>query len=481
MNIFSIIYLVNVFLEIKTEYEKIILNNKENIFYISITLGNKKNSEEFIFSTMLPINFFPSTECTICTNKLIEKNDKDFSFIKSNVSALYYYLNFSGDLYNTNITLGTQNESMNFIAFNQISEIDSYEGKGRYSLSFLNYDFNTVNKTFALYLESEQGELDLGGYDTYRIKNIESLRVFNISKTNYTSENIYNNFWYIDFNTFYINKAKLTGSSYKLTFDINTKNFYIPKDFFFKNSYLIFPEEAKCQVQPEGHFVCFCNEEYTEIFSKFKFVYENNDFIEIKPEDYILFDNSGSDNYCYVYIKLNYDNDYFIVGKYVMNNYYNIFDIDAGQLKLYPIIKKNDEFLKEKNFIIALIVLLTSIFLLLSCYLIYRKLFSRNNDENNDLNDDNFVREDWDFVNDEIQHLEQNNENSGQEQDNNNINNDNGYNNEGNQNNDNDNLIGNENSDNNIKNGEFKNSDEKNNNNDDNEIIYGGDESNIIN
>ena len=49
--------------------------------------------------------------------------------------------------------------------------------------------------------------------------------------------------------------------------------------------------------------------------------------IEISPEDYILYDNSGAENYCYVYLMLNYENDFFIAGKYVMGNYYNIFDI----------------------------------------------------------------------------------------------------------------------------------------------------------
>ena len=483
MNIFSIIYFVNVFFGIKSEYETIFLDNRDNNFYISITLGNKKYTEDFIFSTMLPINFFPSSECEQCKYKLIEKNDESFSFIKSDVSTLYYYLNFSGDLYNTNITLGSENELMEFIAVKNISDVDKYNGKGRYSLSFLNYNFNTTNKTFALYLDSEGGELNLGGYDEDRIKKIESLRIFNISKTNYSSDNVYNNFWYINFNTFYINEAKFSNSNYKLTFDLNTENFYIPKDFFFANSYLIFPEEGKCQVQPEGHFVCFCNEEYTKRFSSFKFIYKNNDIIEINPEDYIILDNSGADSYCYVYLKLNYENDFFIIGKYVMSNYYNIFDIDKEQLKLYPLQRRNDEFLKERNYIISLILLLIGIFIFLICFLIYRKFFSpnQNNEENNDINDENFNPEDWNWDEGEVQHLEQNNENNEEDRNANN-NNDNNE-----ENNINDNLI--ENNDNyndindNINNEENKYVVNKNNNidEDDNEIIYGGNESNIIN
>ena len=459
MNIFSLINLVNVLLVIKTEYQTIELKLEDNYFYIPIKLGNNNNNNEyFVLSTMLPINFFPSSECYKCKNYHInEKNEEVFTFIKANVSLLYYHLNITGDIYKTNITLGSEINSFDILAVNNILDINSYNEKGCFSLSFLNYDFNITNKTFAIYLNSDLGELHLGGFDKNIIEEENKLRTFNISKTNNSLTNLYNEFWFINFNYFYIKDIKFKSSSFKLTFDINTDNFYIPKDLFFSLDYLIFPESAKCQVQPEGHFVCFCNEEYKRHFSSFKFMNENNQTIEINPEDYIFYDNSGSENYCYVYLMLNYENDLFIAGKYVMNNYYSIFDIDNEQLKLYRIKKDDDEFLRERTFIISLVLFLSGIFLFIFCYLVYRKYFHNNNQLNEDENfDDNY------FVNDNI-NADENNVNNN-EQLNEGINNEI----EGNNENEN-NLNNNENLENNI------------NNNDDNEIVFDGRESNIIN
>lgn len=458
MNIFSIINLLNVFLLIKTEYETIELKLEENDFYIPIKLGKNTEEEYFLLSTMLPINFFPSSECSICKHYHInEKNTEEYTFIHSNVSLLYYYLNFSGDMYRTNIILGSQTYSNEFLAVKNIYDIDSYNGKGRYSLSFLNYEFNTTNKTFAIYLNSENGELHLGGFDNNKIEE-EKLRIFNISKTNNSSPFLYNDFWFINFNYFYIKDIKFKSPSFKLTFDLNTDYFHIPKDLFFALSYLIFPEQGRCQVQPEGHFVCFCNEEYAKYFASFKFMNENNETIEINPEDYILYDNSGADNYCYVYLMLNYENDFFIAGKYVMGNYYNIFDIENEQLKLYKIKKDDNEFLRERNFIISLVLLLSGIFLFLFCYFIYRKYFSNNQINEEENFDENYYGDI--NINENVNENDLNNN----EQNNERINEENGENKE-NYNN----LSNDENNENNV------------NNDDENEIVFDGRESNIIN
>ena len=258
---------------------------------------------------------------------------------------------------------------------------------------------------------------------------------FNIEK--YSLDNLYNVFWIINFKNFYINNNKFSNSNYKITFDINTDYFYIPKDLFFSTAHLIFPEEARCQVQPEGHFVCYCSEDYKKYFSSFTFKNEGKEEIKISPEDYIYFDNSRTENYCYVYLKLNYENDLFIAGKYVMSNYYSIFDIGKNQLKLYPVKNNNNDFLKERNIIIFLVVLFSGIFLLLFCYLIYRKYFFNNQ---NNPDDNNY---DFDENNNLIQeHLNENNDN----------------NNDGNNNNDN--LENTDNNNNNEQSNEFDNNNE---------------------
>ena len=455
MNIFSIIYLVNAFILIKTQYETIELMLEDNNFYIRIKLGNSKIEEDFLLSTMLPINFFPSSECGICSNyRINEKNKNDYTFIQANVSLQYYYLNMTGDIYRTNITLGSQKDTINFLAVKNIYDLETYNGKGRYSLSFLNYNFNTTNKTFALNLNTDSSELHLGGYDKNKIENEKNLMVFNIVKVNNSLNNLYNEFWFINFKYFSINNNKFPRSNYKVTFDLNTEYFYIPKDLFFSNAHLIFPEEGRCQVQPEGHFVCFCDEFYKKYFSSFTFTNEKNEKIKIGPEDYIYFDNSGSENYCYVYLMLNYENDLFIAGKYVISNYYSIFDIDNSQLKLYPTKKDDNAFFKERNIIIFLVLLFSGIFLLLFCYLIYRKYFFNNQNNPDELNYD------FDENNNLIQENENNNENSNENNDNNNDNEDNNK-----ENNDNTNEQSNEIGENNTEENN-ENLNEKENNND---------------
>ena len=408
---------------------------------------------------MLPINFFPSSNCGKCKTDYIEESDiNEYTFVQSGACLLYYYLNFTGNIYRTSITIGSNTIMEDFIVLENINDIESYKGYGRYSLSFLNYGFNTDKKIFGLILNEDYAELHLGGYDGSIIPNQTSLLTFNISITNNSFENFFNDFWYINFESLFINDRKIENSSIKLTFDSSTNYFHIPKDYFFTHASSIFPSQARCQVQPEGIFVCFCNLEYKKIFSTFKFKAKNNQTIEIYPQDYIFFDGSHGDNYCYVNIILNYDSDYFIAGRPVMSNYYNIFDIDAGQLRLFPVERKGNAFYKEKNFIISIVLLLAGIFLFVSCYLIYRKYFThrnQNNENENAVDEEHLYYENinWDEI-------DANNE--GQNNNENNAENENNENNKENENNDNNEENKNENDDKNNNDNNEENKDENN-------------------
>ena len=439
MFIFPIIYLLNLILRIKS-YETIPLKFEDNLIYIPIKLGNKKE-ENIRLSTLLPINFFPSSKCGKCKTDYIEEKDiNEYTFVQSDVCLVYYYLNFTGNIYRTGITIGSNKIMEDFIALENINDIESYKGYGRYSLSFLNYGFNTDKKIFGLNLNDDNPELHLGGYDESIIANQSSLLTFNISITNNSFDYFLNDFWYINFESLFINDRKIENTSLKLAFDSSTNYFHIPKDYFFTHISSIFPVQSRCQVQPEGIFVCFCNIEYRKIFSTFKFKAENNQTIEVNPRDYIFFDGSHGDNYCYVNIMLNYESDYFIAGRPVMSNYYNIFDIDAGKLKLFPVQRKANAFYKEKNFIISIVLLLAGIFLFVSCYLIYRKYFAnrnQNNDNENLVNEEHLYYENINW--DEIDAF-----NEGQ---NNNAENENNENNKINENNDNNEENKNENDD----------------------------------
>ena len=384
MNISNLLLLIIILFKIKTEYEKISLKYESDEYYIPIKLGENKNTEYFIFSNILPINIFPSSKCLICKSYHINENDNNsYSYIKDNVLVPYYYLNFSGELYNTNITLGTEKSPVNILAFNNIYYIDTYNGKGRFSLSFLNYYFNTTKKIFALTLNYDGGQLHLGDYNQNIIKDKSKLQTFNITTTNINNTNEYLNSWYINSTKLLINNRIVKyEKNIKFTFDISTNYFHIPKDFFFKNAHLIFSENAKCQVQPDGYFLCICDQNYNENFRNFKFYNENNEYIEVKYTDYISLDESGTGSYCYVFIKINYETDFFIAGKYVMNNYYTIFDIDNNQLKTYSLPQENFYY-DQKNVIIFLFVICIGGLVFLSCYCIYKNFCSRNNDEEN--------------------------------------------------------------------------------------------------
>ena len=398
-------------------FEQIPLLYMSNNFYIPIKINKNEELDHYILSNILPVNIFPSSKCDICENHINEKDNNSYSLIKSGVTTSYYYYNFSGDLYESNITLGKHEYSMKLIAFDTVNYVKKYGGKGRFSLSFLNYNFNTEKKIFGLSLtNSENYFLDLGGYDQSKIEDKSKLKTFNVTKTNYTDE--LQNMWYINFSYLSINDHKLENKSYKLTFDISTHSFHIPKDFFFENINYIFHEDSKCQVQSDGYFICACDIEYQKKFANFKFFNDNNDSIYVNITDYLSFDDTSSD-YCYVLLELNYENDLFIAGKYVLNNYYSIFDIDNNQLKMY-LTKRSDAF-DEKDMIILIFTLCIGGLLLLICFCFYKQSNSRNQDDELNINED-LIQENGEERREDVYENEENNELQNNLNDNQNIN-----------------------------------------------------------
>ena len=399
MNFYVILFYM-LLSEIKNDnYQKIKLAYSSENYYIPIIINKNSDYDYFILSNLLPINLFPSSKCSICKENYIdEKDNKSYTFIKSNVSASYYSHNFAGDLYSSNISFDSQTTSIEFIAFESINNMKSFNDKGLFSLSFLNYCFNTSKKIFALSLDIYNGELDLGNYNSNKIKNISNLKAFNINKTNFNSTNEYNNAWYISFNSLLINENKIINNyKYKLTLDVSTNYFHIPKDFFFNNVHLIFSEKSECQIQQEGYFLCICDRNYKEKYGNFKFINENNDAFEVKVIDYIELDSSST--HCRIQLQINYESDLFIAGKYVINNYYTIFDIDNNQLKIYPDNSGNSSLIK-RNIIIFLVTLCVGGIILISAFIIYKNNLTRNEDL--ELNED--------LIQDNRQEVENNNE-----------------------------------------------------------------------
>ena len=107
----------------------------------------------------------------------------------------------------------------------------------------------------------------------------------------------------------------------------------------------------------------------------------------MKVTDYIAFDSSST--HCQVQIQINYESDLFIAGKYVMNNYYTIFDIDNNQLKIYPDSFGNSSLI-QRNIIIFFISICVGGVLFISGYIMYKRNLTRN--ENLEINED-FIRD----------------------------------------------------------------------------------------
>ena len=104
----------------------------------------------------------------------------------------------------------------------------------------------------------------------------------------------------------------------------------------------------------------------------------------------MAFQSSITGSTCEVHLMMNYDNDLFIGGITVLNNYYSIFDVENNKLKILP---KEDLSGQEtsKFLIIFFVVIAATIIILFGGYYFYNKfvineptgLAQQNNDQNN--------------------------------------------------------------------------------------------------
>ena len=292
-----------------------------------------------------------------------------------------------------------------------------YSGYGRFSLSFLNYNFNTEKKIFAIKFTDEGSQLHLGGYDnkfdlnkadnfsvvvehsyenyTEQIihRNTSSNSFYNhiLDENNYISEanedndtiienktiEIDKSVWYMNFSNLKIKtdseqEVDFKLDKYKLTLDMSASKFYIPKEFFVKNVQKIFPKEAKCQLARDGYFTCQCDEEYKTKFGSFVFENEKGTKFYVNVTDYMTFQSSVSGSQCEVHLVINYDNDLFIGGTTVLNNYYSIFYIYNQMINILP---REDLSVKEtsKFLIIFFVIVAVTIVILFGGYYFYNK------------------------------------------------------------------------------------------------------------
>ena len=408
---FLLLYLIQ---KISSEYETLDLTYDSGYYYVELNFPDEKT--HYIFSTILPKCFFPSIDCTKCKYSIISSNP-DIQNSTKNVSIPYYFYNFIGKEYNATIRTDRYQSPQKICSFDDLTYATLYSGYGRFSLSFLNYNFNTEKKIFAIKFTDEGSQLHLGGYDNkFDLNKADNFSVVvEHSYENYTEQIIHrntssnsfynhildeNNFiseenddndtiienktieidksvWYMNFSNLKIKtdseqEVDFKLDKYKLTLDMSASKFYIPKEFFVKNVQKIFPKEAKCQLARDGYFTCQCDEEYKTKFGSFVFENEKGTKFYVNVTDYMTFQSSVSGSQCEVHLVINYDNDLFIGGTTVLNNYYSIFDIDNQMINILP---REDLNVKEtsKFLIIFFVIVAVTIVILFGGYYFYNK------------------------------------------------------------------------------------------------------------
>ena len=394
----KIILLLFLFKIAKLKYEKIDLNIEKALYYIPIKISEIIKESYFLFSNNAPLSFYPTTNCKICTKLKLNETKLNLISIKENINIPYYHNIFTGNTYNHNLSIKNLPSIISeseFIGFNKVTYKSSFSYNGIFSLSFLNYNFNTSKKIFALQFIKDNCQLHLGGYNDNLIKQNNNLKKFFVNKDNNNSNDvIYNPIWYIKFNNITINNSPYkfnNNTGIKLTFDIGTDKLHLPKKFFFDNMNKLFPEKSHCQIHPDGYFLCDCGDNYRSAFGNISFYDKNGEIFTIYPVDYIVYETGLTGSTCTAKIKINYENDLFIAGNVVLKNYYSIFNIDNNTFLIYRNEEKDDNIL---NFILALIIIGFLAILIFGIYFCIKKWRIRNSE--NEVNQENEQEEEND-------------------------------------------------------------------------------------
>ena len=367
---------------INSGYQKIDLKFENPLYYIPLKICEILEETYFLFSTHLPFSFYPTTNCEICTQLKLNETKLNLVSIKDNINIPYYHNNYSGNIYRHKISIENLppliNESI-FIGFDKVTYKSNFSYNGIFSLSYLNYNFNTTEKIFAFHFIKDNCQLHLGGYETSLIKQNDNLKSFDVIIDKDNSNNkYYNPIWYIQFQSVTINDSPyiMNNNNIKLTFDIGSDKLHLPKRFFFDNMKKLFPEKSHCQIHPDGYFKCECGDNYQTVFGNITFYGKNGENFTIYPVDYIVYEVGLTGSTCTTKIKINYENDLFVAGNVVLKNYYTIFDVDNKSFLAYRNVEKDDNLIIF--FILILIIIGVLAILILGIYFC-RKKFRHNN------------------------------------------------------------------------------------------------------
>jgi hypothetical protein len=392
MKIFILIFLFE-FLESKLNIIDWKYDNP--LYYIPLRLSEILVDYYFLLSTNLPISFYPTTKCKICTKLKLDKTALNLTSIKENIKSPYYHNNYTGNLYTHKITIANfpyLNNYTKFIGFEQVSYKSTFSINGIFSLSYLNYNFNTTERIFAFNFNKDNCQLHLGGYDNTLIKQDENLKTFKvIIDNNNTTSEIYNPIWYIEFNNIAINDSPYDftkNESIKLSFDLGTDKLHLPLIFIMENLDKIFPEKSYCQIDPSGFFKCNCDDNFRANFGNITFYNNEKESFTIYPVDYIVYESGLTGSTCTIKIQINFENNLFIAGNTVMKNYYTIFDVGNHTFTAY----RKEEKLDNIFFFILILIIICALAILVLGVYFFRKKCRRNNN-NNELEENSFSDE----------------------------------------------------------------------------------------
>ena len=361
-------------------------------FYIkSIKIQMTSNVENFIVNVYIDGNeYIPmilntgieksliaAENCSICNGERF-KPSKSSQFLNENVTQNVSHFVYRGNEYLQDFFFDSNEYyklKLDYINFYDIKYKKETTIEGIFSLNFVNFNIASEKKIFAIEYTNEGAFLEIGEINKEIVKDYSKL-------INYTVSINENKDWFLEANKLIINNEKMPIENPKIILDTFSYNFYIPKKFFFDNIDKIFPKKSRCQVQMSGSFICKCDENYKNYFPNFVFEFNDGNKLFVNTTDYISYDSSITGTNCFVYIVVNYNNDYFIAGNNVLNNYYSIFNVDEKILSFYPLNNSNE---KLQILLMFIVFSILSLVIFFGSYYLYKKYLSNFNNEINNI------------------------------------------------------------------------------------------------
>lgn len=272
---------------------------------------------------------------------------------------------------------------------------NSYTKNNFHSLILINNSAHlqskNIDNTKKTLIKNASGTEDILNYSNSN-KKIKRISNRAESTASTAEDPIYRINWFISPKKVHIRNLTLLNET-RVTFNSLSESIVIPKRIFFENFKYLFNQEADCQIAEDGYFYCKCYANNSEVFPTFTFEFNEKFNLTVKPYDYmqiVINFNSNDLRPCKLLMKLNYDDNFWEFGIYVMNNFYLIFDQENNKLGFFErsLINPNDN---NQGAFIILIVSVASIMFFTFIYLLFKKCVNRTSSQRADPNQQNIL------------------------------------------------------------------------------------------